>query len=114
MDQVWIKLSQCLGAINGESVNRKDYVTTPEVQETERILTAKEKEWDKWLETLSESDRGKAEEMKDCLEAFSSAQGKRAYMQGYVDCVQVLSHMGLLKRNEKLKVYDETYTKYKK
>lgn len=45
MEQVWIKLSQCLGAINGESVNRKDYVTTPEVQEAERILAAKEKEW---------------------------------------------------------------------
>lgn len=46
--------------------------------------------------------------MKDCLECYGPAQEKRAYMQGYVDCVQVLSHMGLLKKNEKLKVFDET------
>lgn len=28
-------------------------------------------------------------------------------MQGYVDCVQVLSHMGLLKKNEKLKEIEQ-------
>ena len=37
------------------------------------------------------------------LEDFSSAQEKRAYIQGYVDCVQALYHMGLLKKNEGLK-----------
>ena len=41
--------------------------------------------------------------MKECLEDFSSAQEKRAYIQGYVDCVQALYHMGLLKENEGLK-----------
>ena len=28
---------------------------------------------------------------------------KRAYIQGYADCVQALYHMGLLKENEGLK-----------
>ena len=29
-------------------------------------------------------------------------QEKRAYIQGYADCVQALYHMGLLKENEGL------------
>ena len=37
--------------------------------------------------------------MKERLEDFASAQEKRAYIQGYVDCVQMLYHMGLLKEN---------------
>ncbi len=37
------------------------------------------------------------------LTDFSSAQEKRAYIQGYADCIQVLFHMGLLKENEGLK-----------
>ena len=40
--------------------------------------------------------------MKECLEDFSSAQEKRAYIQGYADCIQVLFHVGLLKENEDL------------
>ena len=54
-------------------------------------------------ETLPAEEQEKAEEMKERLEEFASAQEKRAYIQGYVDCVQVLYHMGLLKENEGLK-----------
>ena len=52
-----------------------------------------------WKPCLQE----KAEEMKERLEDFASAQEKRAYIQGYADCVQALYHMGLLKENEGLK-----------
>ena len=37
------------------------------------------------------------------MEDFVAAQEKRAYIQGYVDCVQALWHMGLLKENKGLK-----------
>ncbi|MCI8417078.1 MAG: hypothetical protein HFI33_06215 [Lachnospiraceae bacterium] len=53
--------------------------------------------------SLSADEQEKAEEMKECLEDFSSAQEKRAYIQGYADCVQALYHMGLLKENESLR-----------
>ena len=55
-------------------------------------------------ESIIEFDwQEKAEEMKERLEDFASAQEKRAYIQGYADCVQALYHMGLLKENEGLK-----------
>lgn len=51
---------------------------------------------------LQES-RKRQKELKGRLEDFASAQEKRAYIQGYADCVQALYHMGLLKENEGLK-----------
>ena len=53
-------------------------------------------EFDDQLKLLyAAEEQEKAEEMKECLEDFASAQEKRAYIQGYADCVQVLYHMGL-------------------
>ena len=63
-----------------------------------------EQEWEEFLEKLSAEEQEKAEEMKECLEDFASAQEKRAYIQGYVDCVQALYHIGILKENKKLKI----------
>ena len=48
-----------------------------------------------------------AEEMKECQEDLASAQEKRAYIQGYADCIQVLYHMGILKENKGLKWVEE-------
>ena len=98
-----LKIAQFLGTLNGENINRESYVSTPEYVKALEAWKETEQEWEVFLETLSEGQREKAEEMKECLEDFSSAQEKRAYIQGYADCIQVLYHMGLLKENEGLK-----------
>ena len=67
------------------------------------VWKEKEQEWEEFLEILSAEQREKLEEMKECQEDFSSAQELRAYIQGYVDCMQVLYHMGILKENEGLR-----------
>ena len=76
---------------------------TPEYVKALEVRKETEQEWEAFLETISEEQREKVEEMKECLEDFASAQEKRAYIQGYADCIQVLFHMGLLKDNEELK-----------
>ncbi len=70
---------------------------TPEYEKALEVWKEKESEWEEFLKTLSEGQWEKAEEMKRCMEDFSSAQEKRAYIQEYADCIQVLYHMGLLK-----------------
>ena len=102
MSDVWLKVSQFLGSLNGENINRENYVRTPEYIKALEAWKETEQEWEVFLETLSEGQRKKAEEMKERLEDFTSAQEKRAYIQGYADCIQVLYHMGLLKENEGL------------
>ena len=76
---------------------------TPEYEAALEAWKETEQEWEEFLEKLSAEEQEKAEEMKECLEDFASAQEKRAYIQGYADCVQVLYHMGLLKENKGLK-----------
>ena len=103
MNDVWVKMAEFLGRLNGESVSRKSYVKTPEYENALEVWKEKEQEWEEFLEILSAEQREKLEEMKECQEDFSSAQELRAYIQGYADCMQALYHMGLLKENEGLK-----------
>lgn len=103
MSDVWLKVAQFFGTLNGENVGRESYVRTPEYVKALGAYKETEQEWGIFLETLSQGQQEKAEEIKGCLEDFASAQEKRAYIQGYVDCIQVLYHMGILKENEGLK-----------
>ena len=103
LNDVWLKIAQFLGNLNGENVKRESYVRTPKYETVLQAWKETEQEWEAFLETLPADGQEKAEEMKECLEDFSSAQEKRAYIQGYVDCVQVLFHIGLLTANPNLK-----------
>lgn len=103
LNDVWQKMAQFLGSLNGENIGRRSYVRTPEYEKALETWKEKESEWEELLETLSEGQREKLEEMKECQEDLASAQEKRAYIQGYADCIQVLYHMGILKENEGLK-----------
>lgn len=103
MNDVWVKMAEFLARLNGESVSRESYVRTPECEKALEVWKGKEQEWEDLLETLSAEQREKLEEIKECQEDLSSAQELRAYIQGYVDCVQTLYHIGLLKEDEGLK-----------
>lgn len=102
MNDVWIKMAEFLGRLNGENIGREGYVRTPEYEKALEAWKEKELEWEDFLETLSAEQREKAEEILECQDGLASAQELRAYIQGYVDCVQVLCHIGLLKENEGL------------
>lgn len=99
MDDIWAKIANFLGILNGENVNRKDYVTTPEYLAAKQRLQEAEDQWEEYLESLPEPDRERIEEYLDCMDEMISRSEQRAYVQGYVDCVQVLGKLGLLKEN---------------
>ena len=102
LNDVWMKMAGFLGRLNGENVKRESYVRTPEYDKALEVWKEKEQEWEDLLEIFPIEQREKLEEVKECQEDFASAQELRAYIQGYVDCVQALYHMGLLKENEGL------------
>ena len=97
MNDVWIKMAGFLSRLNGENAGREGYVPTPEYEKALEAWKEKELEWKDFLETLSAGQRKKAEEILECQDDFASAQELRAYIQGYVDCMQVLHHVGVLK-----------------
>lgn len=98
MNKIWLETAQSLGTLNGENISRKTYVKIPEFEETEKAWIGAEQEWAKFFETLSDIQREQAAHIKECMENYASAQEKRSYIQGYVDCVQLLFHMSLLKK----------------
>lgn len=107
MNEVWLKMAEFLGRLNGENVGRENYVRTPEYEKALEVWKVKEQDWEDFLETLPIEQREKAEEIKECQEDFASAQELRAYIQGYVDCVQALYHMGIIRETEGLQWMDK-------
>lgn len=107
MNEVWLKMAEFLGRLNGENVGRESYVRTPEYEKALEAWKEKEQEWEDFLETLSIGQREKIEKIQECQENFASAQELRAYTQGYVDCVQVLYHMGIIRETEGLQWMDK-------
>ena len=68
MNDVWVKIAQFLGTLNGENVKRESYVRTPEFEAALEAWKEKEQEWEDFLETLSAGQREKLEEIKECQE----------------------------------------------
>lgn len=99
MNDVWGKLTDFLGTLTGENVNRRDYVTTPEYQEAEKQLVEAEEKWEILIKKFSDMEQKEIDAYIECLERMASKREQRAYLQGCADCVQVLAKLGLLKEN---------------
>lgn len=82
-NDVWIKIAQFLGSLNGENIGRESYVRTPEYEKALKVRNETEEEWEEFLRALSAGQQEKAEKMKGHLEDVASAQEKRAYIQGF-------------------------------
>lgn len=78
INDIWLKMSEFLGRLNGKNIGRESCVRTPEYENALEAWKEKEQEWDD----------------------FASVQELRAYTQGYVDCMQALYQMRFLKENE--------------
>lgn len=100
MNDTWIRAAHFLSLLNSENVKREGYVRTPELTQIEERMAENEEIWDNWLESLKVEDQAIAEDMKECLEDYASALELRSYLQGYVDCIQILSSIGLIKISE--------------
>lgn len=74
---------------------------TPEYEKALEVWKEKQQEREDFLETLPVEQRKKLGEIKECQKNFVKAQELRAYIQGYVDCVQALYYMGIIKRNRR-------------
>ena len=57
LNDVWLKMAEFLGRLNGESISRESYVRTPEYEKALEAWKEKEQEWEDFLETLSAEQR---------------------------------------------------------
>ena len=96
-NEVIERVLQFLNHLRCERTSRKSSVKIPGLkeveQETEKLFT----ECSLYVDKLPEKEKQSIERWFKKQEELSNLQEQNAYCQGYVDCVLLLSGLGLLK-----------------
>lgn len=95
-NEVLEKMLQFLNQLRCEQRNRKSSVQIPGLKEKERETETLLSECEKSFEGVSVADKQKIEKWIEMKEELCYMQEQNAYCQGYVDCILILSGLGLL------------------
>lgn len=98
-NEVWEKVMEFLNQLRGEQRTRMSAVQMPGLAETEKEADALWEACRHLIERLPERERQMWEAWQEKQEELGSMQEQKAYCQGYVDCIFLLSGMGLLKQD---------------
>jgi hypothetical protein len=96
---IWEKIGTILNMLHCEDVKRESYLHLPEADEALRLKKEAEKDYGAVLDTIAPEQRKLIETYIDSLNHQAFMEEQKAYCQGYVDCIQLLSGLGLLKSN---------------
>lgn len=99
-NEVWEKIVQFLNQLRGEQLSRTSSVRMPELIEKQKQAEKLMEECRAVLENIPEADRQLLVKWQEQAEEVSYLQEEKSYLQGYVDCVYLLSGLGLLKKDE--------------
>lgn len=99
-NEVWKKIAQFLNRLRGEQLSRASSVRMPELTEKQKQAEKLMEECRAVLENIPEADRKLLVKWQEQAEEVSYLQEEKSYLQGYVDCVYLLSGLGLIKKDE--------------
>lgn len=96
-NEIWNEIGAFLNGLRCGNVERESYIQLPEFEEAKKQKKAAQKIF---LEELKEMEKNKRQFLENYIEiiqhlAFISEE--QAYCQGYVDCIQLLAGLGVLK-----------------
>ena len=94
-NDIWNEISSFLNQLRCENINRESYIYFQELAN----IQLKKKKVNKLLDHISNEDREKLKQYGEILEEEAFVSEQRAYCQGYVDCIQLLAGLGLLKKS---------------
>lgn len=98
-NEVWSEIGAFLNSLRCENVNRKTYLHFPELEEAERLRKTEKVMFEDELKRLDVGQRKQIETYLEAVLHQAFMEEERAYCQGYVDCIQLLSGLGMLKSN---------------
>ncbi len=96
-NEVWNEIGTFLNGLRCGNVNRETYIQFPELSDAEKRKKAMERTSQKVLDTMEAGQREKVENYIEALKHLAFMAEEQAYCQGYVDCIQLLSGLGMLK-----------------
>lgn len=110
-NEVWKKITQFLKQLRGEQLSRASSIRMPELAEKQKQAEKLMEECRVILKSIPEADRQLLIKWQEQAEEVSYLQEQKSYLQGYVDCIYLLSGLGLLKKDEFLDKFIEEVKK---
>lgn len=98
-NKVWEQVCQFLNRLRCENVTRDTAVEIPGYKETQEEMEELYKKCETVMQQIPQEQWQLLLEWMAKLEDMNSLEGQKAYCQGYVDCVFLLSGMGLLRQD---------------
>ena len=103
MNEVFETLAGVFEELRSESEDREYSVQTEEAKEARRELKKKQKAFETYLSKLQKEDREFLEDYMDTVDHAHYKEEQRAYYQGFVDSIQVLDGLGIIKKRMRIK-----------
>lgn len=96
-NKIWEQVGQFLNRLRCENVTRDTSVEVPGYKEVQDKMERLNEKCQVMLQQFSKEQQQIFLEWMENLETMNSLEGQRSYCQGYVDCILLLSGMGLLR-----------------
>ena len=96
-NQVWKQVIEFLNRLRCENVSRDTAVKIPEYEGVQKELEALREKCEGMIQHLPQEEQQMLLEWVTKSEDMISLEGQKAYCQGYVDCIQLLAGLGMLK-----------------
>ena len=98
-NQVWEQVIEFLNRLRCENVSRDTAVKIPEYEEVQRGSEVLREKCKEMIQKLPCEEQQIFLEWMAKAEGMLSLEGQKAYCQGYVDCILLLSGFGLLRQD---------------
>lgn len=95
---IWEQVGEFLNQLRSENITRATSVEIPGYKSTQQELEAMRESCEKALCSLPDKSQQIILEWMAKLEDMNSMEGQKAYCQGYVDCILLLSGLGLFRQ----------------
>ncbi len=97
-NKVWEQVGCFLNKLRCENVTRDTAVEVPGYRDTQQELEEMRETCEEIVRSLPEDQWQTLLEWMAKLEDMNSMEGQKAYCQGYVDCILLLSGLGLFQQ----------------
>ena len=98
-NEIWEQVGQFLNRIRSENISRNTVVEVPGYKDTQEELEALREKCEELIYQLPMEKQQLLLLWMEKLENMNSLEGQKSYCQGYVDCILLLSGMGLLRQD---------------
>ena len=111
MNEVFETLSDVHEELRSETGGREYSVETEDAKKAGQELKKKSRAYEKFLLSQTEKDRKFLEGYMEAVDHAHYKEEQRAYYQGFVDSIQVLDGLGIIKKRMRIKELLKIFSK---